>query len=243
MVFHKGYAIARLVETEGGPMQTNGSVAPTLVAVEESLAAVEKRPARTNYVLVDLENVVPDALDSLTAEHFRVLVFVGACQEKLPFHIVAAMQRLGPRAAYVKCSGIGPNALDFHIAYYIGQLASSDPTGYFHIVSKDTGFDPLIQHLRSTSIAARRVPAIAEIPPVKAANARSLADRQAFVLSRLGHTPSRPRTVQALSRTIAAHFNKQLSDDEVAAIVRDLMSNGYIAVEGASLTYALPGDD
>jgi hypothetical protein len=52
------------------------------------------------------------------------------------------MQALGAKAQYVKISGNGSNALDFHIAFYIGHLGAVDPTAYFHIISKDAGFDP-----------------------------------------------------------------------------------------------------
>ena len=83
---------------------------------------------RTNYVLIDYENVQPNSLAGLDAEHFRVLVFVGANQNKLTFEIAAAIQKLGPRAEYVRIAGNGANALDFHIAFHIGQLAAQDPT-------------------------------------------------------------------------------------------------------------------
>jgi hypothetical protein len=102
---------------------------------------------RKNIVLIDFENIQPSSLEALTHDHFRVLVFVGANQTRVPFEIAAAIQRMGESAEYIKISGNGPNALDFHIAYYIGKLASQEPGAYFHIISKDTGFDPLVQHL------------------------------------------------------------------------------------------------
>jgi hypothetical protein len=102
---------------------------------------------RTNIVLIDFESVQPASLSVLAADHFKLKVFVGATQNKLPFDLVTAMQRMGERAEYVKIAGVGPNALDFHIAYYIGRISSSEPDAFFHIISKDTGFDPLIQHL------------------------------------------------------------------------------------------------
>ena len=58
--------------------------------------------------------------------------------------------------------------LDFHIAYYIGRLAAEEPSAHFHIISKDAGFDPLIQHLRSKQILSSRVQTVADIPVVKA---------------------------------------------------------------------------
>src|SRR5690606_41861527 len=63
---------------------------------------------------------------------------------------------MGSRAEYVKIASNGSNALDFHIAFYIGQLATKEPESYFHIVSKDTGFDPLIQHLKGKKIQVSR---------------------------------------------------------------------------------------
>ena len=124
---------------------------------------------RTNYVLIDFENVQPDTLEVLHQDHFKVIVFVGATQTKLSFDIVSALQRMGSKAEYVKIAGNGPNALDFHIAYYIGRLSATNDTAYFHIISKDSGFDPLIQHLREKKISADRLTCVSEIPIIKTA--------------------------------------------------------------------------
>ena len=101
------------------------------------------KPLRINYVLVDFENVQTlDSLDQLDHDHFKLLLFVGASQRKVPIDVVASLQPFGDRMEYIKISGNGMNALDFHIAYYIGRFSSDDSTGSFHIVSKDRGFDP-----------------------------------------------------------------------------------------------------
>ncbi len=104
---------------------------------------------RTNYVLIDLENVKPAAFELLNHDHFRVMVFAGSNQPKVPVDFADSLQRLGGKTGYIMISGNGPNALDFHIAYYIGRLAAENPNAYFHIISKDTGFDPLIRHLKT----------------------------------------------------------------------------------------------
>jgi hypothetical protein len=199
---------------------------------------------RTNYILIDFENVQPKSLEPLEDDHFRLLVFVGASQARLPFEIAASLQRLGPRAEYIKICGNSPNALDFHIAYYIGRLASSDPTAYFHIVSKYTGFDPLIQHLRSRKVLAERVKAITDIPLVKSSTSKSPREQLEVALARLRQLKaSRPRTVKTLSSTIASLFQKPPSVAEVSDVVQGLVSQGYVAVDGTRVTYALPGDD
>ena len=102
----------------------------------------------TNYVLIDLENVQPKNLEILKNHPFKVYVFVGANQAKVTYDLASAMQEFGGNAKYIKISGNGPNALDFHIAFYVGELSKIDPEAYFHIISKDTGFDPLIKHLK-----------------------------------------------------------------------------------------------
>src|SRR5690242_21060980 len=51
--------------------------------------------------------------------------------------------------------------------------------------SKDRGFDPLIQHLRSKKILAGRVRTIADIPVVKASNSKSPQERITVILAKL----------------------------------------------------------
>lgn len=198
---------------------------------------------RSNIVLIDFENVQPDSLQLLASEHFRVLLFIGANQSKLPFETVAAMQKLGVRAEYVKIAGNGSNALDFHIAYYIGVLAAIEPSAYFHIVSRDTGFDPLIQHLKGKKVFAGRVKAIREIPIVKAAASKSPEERLQSVVDRLAQSKiTKPRTLKTLSSSIASFFQKQLSDEEVAAVVAELVKRGFISIAGTKITYAAPSN-
>lgn len=196
---------------------------------------------RTNYVLIDYENVQPDSIAGLDAEHFKVLLFVGANQTKLAFEIVEAMQRLGSRAQYVKISGNGPNALDFHIAYYIGHLAAADPTGYFHIISKDTGFDPLVQHLKAKKVSVVRSKAIDDIPLLKAANSKSLPEKVAVTVANLRQRgASRPRTVKTLSSTVSSLFQKQLPEQELSELLGELQRQGVVIVHDNKVSYALP---
>ncbi|HEY6529259.1 MAG TPA: PIN domain-containing protein [Cellvibrionaceae bacterium] len=109
----------------------------------------------THYVLIDFENVQPHNLTQLQNPAFKVMVFVGDKQAKIAFELALAIQTLGERAEYIKIEGNGLNALDFHIAFYIGQLAGQNKQSH-HIISKDTGFDPLIRHLKGKNIIAER---------------------------------------------------------------------------------------
>ena len=196
---------------------------------------------RTNYVLIDFENVQPASLAGLEADHFKVLVFVGASQNKVSFEIASALQRLGSRAEYVKIAGNGSNALDFHIAFHIGHLAAQDPTAFFHIISKDTGFDPLIHHLKERKVLAARSKDVSDIPLLKAANSKSTPDKVAVVLANLRHRGSaKPRTLKTLTSTISTLFQGQLGDEDLAAVLSSLQAQGHVTVQANKVTYALP---
>lgn len=198
---------------------------------------------RTNHVLIDYESIQPEQLAPLDADHFRVTVFVGATQARLPFELAAAMQRLGSRAEYVKISGTGPNALDFHIAFYIERLSAADPGTFFHVVSKDTGFDPLIQHLKSLKIFATRVADILDIPAVRAAITKTPEERLALVIDRLRTMKAgKPRTVKTLGTTIFTLFQKKLPEEEVDALLGALQGQGHVVITGTKVSYSLPTD-
>jgi hypothetical protein len=127
----------------------------------------------TPFFLIDFENVQPKALGRLQPGAARIKVFLGQNQSKLMLELVQALQPFGADAEYIQITGSGPDAVDFHIAFYIGRLASAHPGAAFTIVSKDRGFDPLVRHLESLGIACRRLPEIpgAAVPPTVKAKA------------------------------------------------------------------------
>lgn len=195
----------------------------------------------TNYVLIDFENVQPKNLSILAAHPFKVLVFIGANQTKMPRHVVVAMQALGDRAKYVEIDGSGPNALDFHIAYYIGELAAADPTGSFHIISKDRGFDPLIRHLKGKKMRVYRESDLAEIPNLRIPKKAKKDDMiDAIVKNLVSRGSSRPRKVKTLQNTINNLVSETLDDAKLAALVNELQKRKLIVVDKGNIKYTLP---
>jgi len=114
--------------------------------------------------LIDFENVQPTSIGQLKPGACRIHLFVGQNQKNVSVDLSQALQAFGPNACYTRISGNGPNALDFHIAFYIGRLAHEHPGARFTIVSKDTGFDPLVKHLVTLGIACKRVAALPGAP-------------------------------------------------------------------------------
>jgi len=195
----------------------------------------------TNYVLIDFENVQPKNLHLLETQPFKVLVFIGANQVKLPRGVVLAIQALGKQAEYIEIDGNGPNALDFHIAYYIGDLVSSDPKGAFHIVSKDKGFDPLIRHLKRLNINIQRVKDLAEIPVLRIPKKAKKDDMiDAIVKNLIGRGQSRPRKLKTLQNTINSLVSESLDSTKLAALVGELQQRKFIVVDKGNVRYTLP---
>lgn len=193
---------------------------------------------RTNYVLIDFENVQPESLAELQQDHFKVLVFVGANQTKIPFDVVQSLQALGSKAEYVKIAGNGSNALDFHIAFTIGQLSAIDPSAFFHIISKDTGFDPLIAYLKVKNIFAARETSIADIPAVKITHVKTPEERLKIIAAKLTQPQgTKPRTIKTLSSHINAMFQHLLQEDEIDALIARLSKDGYITITDNKVTY------
>ena len=192
----------------------------------------------TNFVLIDSENVQPEYLEKLTHEHFRVVVFVGANLNRLGFPMVNALQALGSNGSYVKVSGHGRNALDFHIAYHIGKLSAAHPEACFHIISKDKGFDPLIRHLKDQKISCSRWASVLDIPLVESTGKLPPTQRAAdFYEKRVAPGKSRPATVMSLQRAILSHFHKLISGEEVAEVLEALKAAGHIVINGKKVAY------
>jgi hypothetical protein len=195
---------------------------------------------RTNFVLIDLENVRPENLGLLMGGQFKVKVFAGSQQKSVSIEMVQALQPFGTEAEYVRIEGHGKNALDFHIAYYIGRLAVECPGAFFHIISRDAGFDPLIRHLKSKKIFCLRWASIEDIPLVRLLHSKSLPDRVAAVVDYLNRrNGGRPRTLATLGSAIRALFQGSLSDEELEKVIDGLKKRGIVTEHGSKIAYAL----
>jgi hypothetical protein len=167
---------------------------------------------------------------------------VGKAQTRLSFETVSAIQDLGERAKYIKISGAGPNALDFHIAFYIGQIGATDPDAFFHIISKDKGFDPLIEHLRERKVFSVRSETIGEIPIIRASTAKTPKERMGLVVDRLTSGNTRPRTLPALRSAIDAILYKQVGEPDIQAVIDQMVKAGIVSLVDEKVSFKLTKD-
>jgi flagellar biosynthesis GTPase FlhF len=117
------------------------------------------------YILVDFENVQPSAADIglVRGDGVRLCIFRGPGQTKYSADVAEAWQPLGASVTFIRCAKAGRNAVDMHIAFYLGELvaaqdrAAAGKGARFVVVSRDTDFDPLLMHVRSHGYSATRV--------------------------------------------------------------------------------------
>jgi len=184
---------------------------------------------KNNYVLIDYENVQAIELDKIHGLNLNVWIFTGENQKKIPTDLVQNLLKVDPKPTLVVIDGNGKNALDFHIAFYLGELATKDPNGFFHIISKDTGFDPLISHLKQKKIFFARESSIDDIPLIKYGKTQSTSERIEIIKKKLPQ--ARPRTMKSLKSSIQAIFLKTLSEPDIDEIINEMNNTGLISIE------------
>jgi PIN domain len=195
------------------------------------------------FLLIDYENIQPRSLETLKDENWLINVFLGSSQASLPIEKVKALQIFGSNVEYIQSDGNGPNAIDFHIAYYLGRLALENPRATFRVMSKDTGFDPLIRHLKKKGIDCERIASVPGVTKQKQASSESPIEHvekfMEFLRKRSTH---RPGTIKRLRGAINAHLGGKLTEAQVDEVLKDLENRGVIAETAGKLTYSVIPD-
>jgi len=116
-------------------------------------------PARAamsgTHVLLDYENVQPTEaeLRALVPDASQVWVFHGPHQRQ----VEARFASFGADVTAVPISRTGKNALDFHLSFYMGYIASRNQASAMVVVANDKGYEPMLEHARSMGFAVRQV--------------------------------------------------------------------------------------
>ena len=223
-------------------------------------------PPPVNHVFVDFENVHEIDLTVIGSKAVSFTLLVGPRQTKLDVSLVEKLFEHAVSVQLVRLTSAGRNALDFALAYYVGRSVAADPTGYFHIVSKDAGYDPLIEHLRSRHISARRhnsfttltfaAPAKPAAPAQPAATPKLksqskptaqppvLNERTTQVLEHFRKRPAtRPRSQKKLVSFLIANHGHKISEAEALNLIENLLQAGHLTIgEKGAVTYLLESE-
>lgn len=185
-------------------------------------------------LLVDLENVQRIDLSAVPIDA-RVMIFYGTTQKKLPEALVVQAQPLGPRLKWVKIAGQGPNALDFHIAFYLGEILTDQPSTECVILSRDAGFDPLTRHLQSLGRTCRRVTQLKDAFPNRQGEE---TDHFARLLMLLRKEKPRPTKRKGLAGKVKSWF-PNLTENARLALIQRLFEESTVRESEELLTYVL----
>jgi hypothetical protein len=206
---------------------------------------VSAEPRKT-ILFVDYENSGKLDLRQIPADVI-VPFFFGASQKSVSTEFLGQVLKLGSRFIKIDIEGQGKNALDFHIAFYLGEYLAAHPKAHCIVLSKDKGFDPLIKHLRGKGFAVRRAPALAnafgntsDAVPAKAESAVTTPKVEeqspfAAVVQWLSEMQprTRPRKRKGLVAHLRSHFGKKISENEADALVERLIAEKKVSeVEG-----------
>lgn len=104
------------------------------------------------HYLIDYENIQPNDFKKLNPNQCCIWLFVGKNQTTLPISFSEAQTQFGQAFHLIQVPKSGKNALDFILASEMGRIIENNPNDEFVIVSKDTGFNVLIEYYQKQSL-------------------------------------------------------------------------------------------
>jgi len=198
---------------------------------------------RNNYIFVDFESVQDIDLTLIDSKPVKVFLVIGEQQNKMNVELMMQVHRFHDQVEMIKLQCTGKNALDFVLAHHTGRQKAADPDGFIHILSKDKGFDALVAYLQEEQTGgAARSTEFAKIPVLANERQPMPLDRMKQVKAHLGKmkrggTDSRPKKRKTLCSKIQEVFQKQLSDEEVHAVITGLEQKRWIKIVEDKVAY------
>lgn len=181
--------------------------------------------SRTQYIFIDFENVAVSDLSRVTGKPVQVFVIVGTRQKNLPTSLFLFAQEHPEQIRIIQTPVEGRNALDMVLAVELGRILSSDPKGYFHIVSKDNDFKSVVRHLQSEKKLVAQSAHLSEIPAL-----RTPEERLDSIKAELSDaTKGRPANRRGLENKIRSSFGNVVEPELVEKIIKDLVRSGILA--------------
>ena len=189
-------------------------------------------------LFIDYENIHNIDLSLVQELNLEVKIFVGTLQNKIPLEIVQTAQKFGTAVEWIQIEGNGSNALDFHIAFYLGKLSQVNGNHAFIILSHDKGFDPLIQYAKKQKILCRRIDSLLELSP-KQELLPAQSECMISVLDNLSKIVKnkRPRTKKTLHQHIKTLLRNKMSEQGIERIVESLFIQKKLSEESNKLKY------
>ena len=189
----------------------------------------------SKIIYIDFENVPNIKIKEL--DDTKIFLFIGENQNRLSTSIVRTIQPLGKNVEWIQISGTGKNALDFHIAYYLAMHKNQVKTEHY-IVSKDTGFDPLIDHASRRGQRVKRVVSFADIFE-NIGLGKELQGKYKKIKEILikQQKTKRPKSRKTLTSFIETAFQKLINNADINKLIENLFREGFIEEKSKRISY------
>lgn len=210
-----------------------------------------------HHIFVDYENIQNIKLPLIDGKPATVTLVVGSRQSTLPVELASGLVEYAHRrqVRLVQAKATGQNALDFVLACELGGTCAIQKDAVYHIISRDKGFDATVEHLREHKIKVTRHDHFEAVPvlgvPPKPSSPKPAAPKRptppdldgrvnAFLEVLKRNPDSRPANNATLQSSIHAYFGRELTPEEVAAVVHRLIAQKKIALnDKGAVTYMI----
>jgi hypothetical protein len=191
-------------------------------------------------LFIDFENVQSISLAGLDRAETKIVIFVGKSQNKVPMNLVKEIDSF-TRHDWVQISGDGKNNLDFHLAFEMGRLLEeTERDAEFIVLSKDHGYDALIDYIRAThEKPCRRVNNLSELPLSKVKALTSLHTPEVLDNLRKIDPKKLPRTLKTLRKHVESAFKDKFDSKELDAVIEELFTKDMIYEVQNRINYRL----
>ena len=186
-------------------------------------------------IYIDFENVPNIKIKELDGT--RIFLFIGENQKRLSTSTVRTIQPLGKNVEWIQVSGSGKNALDFHIAYYLAINKDQVETEHY-IVSKDAGFDPLIDYANKFGQRVKRVVSFADIFD-DIGLSKELEGKYKKIKDILTkqQKAKRPKSRKTLTSFIETVFQKKINNTDINNLIENLFREGFMEEKNKRISY------
>ena len=189
------------------------------------------------YLYIDYENVQDVKVEAIK-KTIKVKIIVGQDQTKVPIDLVQKTQPFGNSVEWVQVDGKGRNALDFFIAFFLGKDVVADSDKTFIIYSKDTGYDPLINHLKKSGIKVKRIVSFQELCQSKKVKIDEVGINKVKESLTKVTANRRPKKRSSLTGFIVALL-KGTPKQEIDNIIESMFINKIVYEENGLIKYSL----
>lgn len=190
----------------------------------------------TTLIIVDFENI-QDIKDLNILSNVEIKVIVGKSQNKISIETVQLLQKFGNLLEWIKVPGQGKNALDFFVAYFLGKYVQENKFQKYQIISKDTGYDPLIEYLKRCNMNIERL--------INVKQAKGSSEKQDenpdidLVIEKIKkiQIKARPKKRSSLISHLETALKNKKSKDEITEIVEVLFERKILTELNGQLKY------